>query len=273
MPDAGDFDKRGASASPVSWGDAFAALPQETPDAGGLQRLQARLPAANTPRVHRRWPLWLAAAATLALVVALPLRISRETVIDQPATASAQQLVTPGPAIANRQQLASASTPAPNVHDRPQTDNSPVPGNGGNSIATAKAGSASRRPNPPRIAPAQRPIRTVAEPAGAIRLAESDASKQPIEALYAESAQLEQLLAMVRDERVASGTSAALSRELDGRVAAIDDALTQPGLDADDRERLWQQRVDAMQQLVGIETTRVLAARGDTFNASLVSID
>ena len=94
MPDAGDFDKRGASASPVSWGDAFAALPQETPDAGGLQRLQARLPAANTPRVHRRWPLWLAAAATLALVVALPLRISRETVIDQPATASAQQLVT-----------------------------------------------------------------------------------------------------------------------------------------------------------------------------------
>ena len=57
MPDIGDFDERGAPASPASWGDAFAALPRETPDAGGWQRLQARLPAANTPPVHRRWRL------------------------------------------------------------------------------------------------------------------------------------------------------------------------------------------------------------------------
>ena len=57
------------------------------------------------------------------------------------------------------------------------------------------------------------------------------------------------------------------------RVAGIDAALAQPGLDAADRDRLWQQRVDAMQQLVGIETTRMLSARDDTFNASLVSID
>ena len=113
----------------------------------------------------------------------------------------------------------------------------------------------------------------MAEPAGATRLAESDASTQPIEALYAESAQLEQLLALVRDERVASGASAALSSDLDDRVASIDAALTQPGLDTAERDRLWRQRVDAMQQLVGIETTRLLSARGDTFNASLVSID
>ena len=56
-------------------------------------------------------------------------------------------------------------------------------------------------------------------------------------------------------------------------AANLDPALAQPGLDAADRDRLWQQRVDAMQQLVGIETTRMLSARDDTFNASLVSID
>ena len=129
------------------------------------------------------------------------------------------------------------------------------------------------RSNPPRIAPAQRPVRTAAEPAGATRLAASDPSTQPIESLYAESAQLEQLLALVRDERVASGASAALSSDLDDRVADIDADLAQPGLDAADRDRLWRQRVDAMQQLVGIETTRALSARGETFNAALVSID
>jgi len=46
MPDAGDFERdmqeRGAASQ--GWGDAFAALPQEAPDAGGWQRVQARLP-------------------------------------------------------------------------------------------------------------------------------------------------------------------------------------------------------------------------------------
>lgn len=267
MPDAGDFEKNDASALPANWGDAFSALPQETPDAGGWQRLQTRLPIATSPRVRRRWPLWLAAAASLGLALALPLWMSREDPIDPPATAIAQRTVIPPPAITHPQQFVVAPTQAPRDHD----DDSTAPGI--HAIATAKPGSASTRSNPPRIAPAQRPIRTVAEPAGATRLAKSDPSKQPIEALYAESAQLEQLLAMVRDERVASGTSAALSSELDQRVAGIDDALTEPGLGAVERDRLWQQRVDAMQQLVGIETTRMLSARGDTYNASLVSID
>ena len=79
---------------------------------------------------------------------------------------------------------------------------------------------------------------------------------------------------MVRDERVANATTVALSSEFDARIAGIDDALAQSGLDAATRDRLWQQRVDALQQLVGIETTnRLLSARGERFNASLVSID
>lgn len=245
MHDAGDFEKRGAPASPASWGDAFAALPQATPDAGGWQRLQARLPAAATPRARRRWPLWLAAAASLGLVVALPLRVSHEPAVDLPAPIAEQ-------------------TPSREAFDR---DDGP------RLASAAEPRSARKRSKPPRVVPAQQPVRTAAEPAGTTRLAQSDPSARPIEALYAESAQLEQFLAMVRDERVASGTSAALSSDLDDRVAGIDAALVQPDLDAANHDRLWQERVDAMQQLVGIETTRALSARGESFNASLVSID
>ena len=271
MPETGDFDRNNASASPASWGDAFAALPQDTPETGGWQRLQARMPAATATasRVRRRWSPWLAAAAALGLALALPLWMSRDAAIQEPAATSAQRAVTPAPMMVDNGQLAATALPA---QREPGRDTSATD-DGGDAIATAKPGRASASSNPPRIAPAHRPVRTVAEPAGATRLAESDAPTQSIESLYAESAQLEQLLAMVRDERVASGASAALSSELDDRVAGIDDALTQPGLDAADRDRLWRQRVDAMQQLVGIETTRVLAGRGDTFNASLVSID
>jgi hypothetical protein len=118
-------------------------------------------------------------------------------------------------------------------------------------------------------------IRTLAPPSGATRLASAEAAPAiDLEPLYAQSAQLESLLSMARDERVASGTSAALSDGLDARVASIDAALAGPGLDAQQRAELWSQRVDALQQLVGIETTqRLYAARGETYQAALVSID
>ena len=265
MPDANELEKGSESVSPASWGEAFAILPQEAPDAGGWQRVQARMPVSS-PRVRRRWPLWLAAAASLGLVVALPLRISREAAVDSPAAATAQRTV--------EQPSAPATPKQPDILLAPRSQGLR------DGIATEDRGVAmpprartGKHSTPQRDAPAQHPIRSMAEPAGATRLADSDAAAQPIESLYAESAQLERLLAMARDERVASGASAALSSGLDDRVAGIDAALAQPDLDAADRDRLWRQRVDAMQQLVGIETTRMLSARGDAFNASLVSID
>ena len=70
MPDTGDFDRQNEpQGATLAWGDAFAALPQEAPDAGGWQRIEARLPAATRSAV--RWPLWLAAAASLVLAVAI----------------------------------------------------------------------------------------------------------------------------------------------------------------------------------------------------------
>ena len=73
---------------------------------------------------------------------------------------------------------------------------------------------------------------------------------------------------------MSSGTTAALSDELDARVAGIDAALIQSGLGDAERAELWHQRVDALQQLVGIEATnRLYAARGQSYDAALVSID
>ncbi len=253
MPDTGDFEHRnGPQGATPGWGDVVAALPQEAPDAGGWQRLQARLPAPLM-RTRVRWPLWLATAASLVLAVAIPLRMLPQVEADTAAPVAqvsapfvATQSVAPPPAIA--------------------IDAPPV------SMPVEKPDTARRDA---RVVPSRQPIRTVAPPVETTRVAAVEAPPTTdLEPLYAQSAQLESLLAMARDERVASGTSAALSEELDARVAGIDAALVQPGLDEAQRAELWSQRVDALQQLVGIETTnRLYAARGQHYDAALVSVD
>ena len=58
------------------------------------------------------------------------------------------------------------------------------------------------------------------------------------------------------------------------RVATVDAALSQPDLTTAQRTSLWDTRVDALQQLVGIEATqRLYAARGQSYDAALVTID
>lgn len=252
MPDTGDFDRQNEpQGATLAWGDAFAALPQEAPNTGGWQRVQARLPAPAT-RARVRWPLWLAAAASLVLAVAIPLRMLPRS--EPPATAAVAHVpVTPA---------ATQSVAPPPVAIEAPPASTPV------------AQSDTRRQDT-RVAPSRRPIRTAAPPAEATRVATADAAPATdLEPLYAQSAQLESLLAMARDERMANGTSAALTDGLDARLANIDAALVEPGLDAQRRAELWGQRVDALQQLVGIETTqRLYAARGQSYQAALVSID
>ena len=100
------------------------------------------------------------------------------------------------------------------------------------------------------------------------------ADTDALEQLYAESAQLESLLAMARDERVSSGTAAALAGDLDRQLASIDTALMQPGLGRAQQVALWQQRVDALRSVVSFEgTRRWLAAQGERYDGALVSID
>jgi hypothetical protein len=117
-----------------------------------------------------------------------------------------------------------------------------------------------RVPTPPTAAEADSGIAT--------------ASADPLEQLYAESAQLESLLALARDDRVSSATAALLADAFNDRLAAIDAALIQPGLDREAQLSLWQQRVDGLRTLTGFESNRRwLAAQGGRYDAALLTVD
>ena len=95
-----------------------------------------------------------------------------------------------------------------------------------------------------------------------------------MEPLYAESARLEALLALARDDRAASATAIALGSDFEARVAGIDAALTQPSLSAQRRLDLGRQRVSALRAYASFESTqRARAASGERYDAMLVSID
>lgn len=256
MPD----DTRMPERIPRDWADAFAALPLESPQGDVWAKIAAEIrPAAGTaPAATRRYrrPLWLAVAAAVALAVALPLfwRQAPDAV--------------PQPIV--------ASNPDPVPHDtQSPPSRSVVPS--ASSLRVAPSGepkAVDATATPPDTRVAQRPAKRNGKKAVRPAPATDKPDETALAALYAQSAQLESLLAMARDERVASGTSAALSDELDAKVAGIDAALIQPGLDAHRRAELWGLRVDTLQQLVGVETTqRLYAARGQSYDVALVSID
>jgi hypothetical protein len=95
----------------------------------------------------------------------------------------------------------------------------------------------------------------------------------PLETLYAQSAQLEGLLALARDENVATGAALELNADLDAQLATIDAELRQPGLAADRQLALWRDRVDTLRSAVSFESTRrLLAANGERYDGALVQV-
>lgn len=100
------------------------------------------------------------------------------------------------------------------------------------------------------------------------------APAETLEQLHAESAQLEALLAMVRDERVSSGSAAIVAGDMDRQLASIDAALMQPALPRARQLALWRERVDALRSVVGFEgTRRWLASQGERYEGALVQVD
>lgn len=92
--------------------------------------------------------------------------------------------------------------------------------------------------------------------------------------LQAESALLETLLAHARDGRVATGSAAAMSAQLEARLAEIDNALANPGLAPAEAHALWSDRVESLQALVSFEgTRRWLAANGEQYDGVLVQVN
>lgn len=307
MPDDRLSDARTTSGPPGDWSAAFAALPLETPPSDGWRRIASRLPATR----RTRWPAWLATAAVLALVAALPMKLPGpdDVVVPRPdAPPRAQRTPpasdTPAMRVTAVAPLRSATQPVRDArldgdrvaatpasearenHDaRPHDDHS--------MRGTARAERTGKAKTIPAGATG-RIARHAARPdasthaAGASQVASmpddmaprtTDAAQPAMQSseldqLYAESAQLEALLALARDDRVASGTAVALGDAFDARVAGIDAALTQPDIDAARRTALWRERVDAMRQLASFESTqRLLAARGERYDAMLVSVD
>ncbi|HJR74615.1 MAG TPA: hypothetical protein VJ806_13370 [Luteimonas sp.] len=184
--------------SPAGWGEAFAALPVETPPGDGWSRLSARLDARRKPR----WVQRFAIAAAVTAAVALPWSM--------------------------RDRLAPSAEQAPAA------------------VATAET------PQP----------------------AQSTQAEPTLEQLYAESARLEALLQYARDDRVSSASAAALSSEMDARVATIDRALMRPGLSPEQQLWLWRSRVDALRSQAGFESTRRwLAANGERYDGAVARVD
>jgi hypothetical protein len=286
--------------TPSNWGEAFAAMPSEAPDADAWPCI-ARA-AWSQPR-RPAWPAWLAAAAVLAVVVVLPWRLAKESETQSAAPVAARTV--PEPAATARAANADAAQA-----DAQVAASSPA-GSGAASGAESPASSASSSSND-GMPNAQQRIAT-AEPAGrdtgvvaqgttsattqadvapadatnaplrlatdadadAVTPADSSASGSELEQLYTESAQLEALVAMARDDRVATtGTAAALASQYDAQVADIDGRLIQPDVTPEERTRLWRARVAALRELAGFESTqRLLAAHGERYDAMLVSID
>ena len=219
-------DSRAREPLPRDWGDAFGGLPMETPPEGAWQRVAIALPPAPAPAPHRtRWrrpALALAATAFFAAVVPL---LHWRTTVDSP--------------------LASQPAPLPEIATSAPVVETPKPPARASIAAEAQDASTSAR------APASRARQT---PERALQARQHDPAR--LDALYTESARLEAVLAQLPDTTVGNVAMLAVSADLQDQVAHIDLALSQPTLQESARAALWQQRVDTLRQLTGVEATQ-----------------
>jgi hypothetical protein len=218
---------------PRDWREAFGALPLEAPPEGGWQRLAAALPAAraSAPRARWRHPA-LALVATAFFVAVIPLMHWRAV------------QTTPPPL----QRPASVVTTAPRPSIAPATATG----------TTAPASASSTAPE------TSMPARVAAAPA--VRRSTARTAPTRLDALYTESARLEAVLAQLPERGTGNVAALTVSAELQDEVSHIDLALSQPALPEVTRTALWEQRVDTLRQLTGVETTRrwQVAMNGDT---------
>ncbi|HEY5780789.1 MAG TPA: hypothetical protein VIT66_02810 [Lysobacter sp.] len=285
------------SMPPNDWNTAFAALPMEAPPTDGWSRLSGALDpraAIRLPR-HRR-SRWLALAAVLATVALVPMLLMREHDTwapgsDLPAKVSA---ATPSSAASRT----SPDTAAAATSSNTIASNGTAPLAAGVPDASADVAKAAsprtalrqaksrRSSTPTRRAPSTAVHDATTHP-GTDAIASGDSAgttAAPVDAsndgadtlmqLQAESARLEALIAMTRDDRVGSAAATVMSAELDQRIGLIDAGLTQNALPLDQREALWRERVRTLRDLAGVETTQLwLAAQGERYDGALVSVD
>ena len=276
---------------PNGWGEAFAALPMEAPPGDGWKRLVRKLDArssrSGTARRERRmtWLLGAASAAVLVLAAWSPLSqwLQADEAKSQPAAVIAQAVPgMRGPAAPIRtepdepQPVATRIAETPGAAKATETQAATQPAHRKPTRSTRAL--AARKDVEPQAVPASdppaqvEPTLTQASTTGTVATASSDID--PLQKLQAQSAQLEALVALARDDRVGNASSELLSSELDAGIAVVDAALSQADLSDTQKQELWRQRVDLLQQLAGVEaTSRWLAAQGSSSSTNLVAVD
>ena len=220
-------DSRAREPLPRDWGDAFCGLPLETPPEGAWQRLAASLPPMQAPARRTRWrrPA-LALAATAFFAAVIPLMQWRNAEVTTPPLQRAPTIATTPSARPDAPTAPSGNEPAIGI----PTDIAATP-----PLATASP----MRLSVARVSPAP----ATAEPAR-------------LDALYTESARLEAVLAQLPDSNTGNVAALAVSADLQDHVSHIDLALSQPALPDATRTALWEQRVDTLRQLTGVEATQ-----------------
>lgn len=288
MPDF--IDNPSAQGAPDGWGEIFAALPAETPPADGWARLDraldTRSPRTRAVRRERRmsWLLGIASAAVLILVAWAPIAgwLHDGSATKPPPSMAASAPKRHGPAAPVRRDPGAATMtrvasgadvvfPAASREEAPRRE--PVHKARVTTHRT-KAGTAPRQVATASHARPEHSATSSSSGAASDRVAPSTATSEALQRLKTQSAQLEALVALARDDRVGNAGSELLSSELDAGIAAIDAALSQSGLGDARQQELWRQRVDLLQRLAGMEaTSRWLAAQGTANDTTLVSVD
>ncbi|MBB1060105.1 hypothetical protein [Marilutibacter spongiae] len=263
------------------WRDAFLALELETPAGDGWPRLATRLPMAGRPivvadpipavrprdgRRRRRTVAAWAVAATLALAIgiAVPRLDAPAPSPGAPSTSAPSTLaradVSPPPVREDAAPIPIAATPTPLAVAATTPE------------ATRAASLGSAAPDGGDApAPHLATLATRATPPADARTAPTT---HAFDRLYDESARLEAVVMLARDDGMSSATAAAMTTAIDARIGGIDVSLSEPGLLPDARLQLWQARVDALRDLAGLEfTQRLMAAQGRDDEATLVRVD
>lgn len=279
-------DAHRPSPMPADWGDAFGALPLAQAPDHAWRRVADALPvqvhapsSTRVPSLRRgqRTALAIAASVVVALPVAWwlarPAQPAGEDVASavaakaRPSVAASAPAAPPRPATdgqgatpvtvpRTRAPIAAAGAPAVS-----RTGQATAKALRHAAAATADAGSA-RRLAPQHAHTHAAPTLAAATPSAA------EADPASVVRLQQESARLEALVALARDDRMASAPAAVMSAALDDRIRLIDAALTQRGLDVATRASLWSERVDTLQDLASLEgTRRWMAAHGDSMDA------
>ncbi len=235
-------DSRAHDPMPRDWSDAFSTLPLEAPPARGWAALAARLPppVAAQPR-GRRWPRRVAITAALALAAGLSIRWMNPS-----APASA-------PAVAT-QSTPPADTRTPLIYGEALVAGRPAVV-GARSVEAAAPFTATEDDSSVAAATTVRGVVRHARPAAPVEVPPA-LSIEALDALYAESARLEAVLAHLPDSSAGNVAALAISADLQDQVTHIDLALSQPTLPQATRTTLWEQRVDTLHQLTGVEATQ-----------------